>query len=337
MPPRDELPPLQRRAAPSRFSLRSTPSSMITNRNRTTIAPAYTMICATKRNSAPRVRNSTATESRFVTSSSAACTALRWTIIATAEPSAIAPKMTKSVIALDRGRRHAASPGAAREVVRLAPPLLRQPHDGNVDVRRVRVAGGRVVQTSDAGLLHLALRQDDRVADVAELRPLDVGRRREELLLRVDHRAPRLARELEEGRHGDRVRRARLDAQPAEDAPEHVDLVDGGVPLAGRDRVLRVVLGPPHEDRVGRTRARAQLAADALLQAVVVAVEDVPSVHARRRLLRSNGNSTVSYGRTSMCLSVTHMPFASATSASKTGCGSGFERAGSSASEPPSV
>ena len=37
-------------------SSRSTPSSMITNRNSTMIAPAYTMICTANRNDAPRTR-----------------------------------------------------------------------------------------------------------------------------------------------------------------------------------------------------------------------------------------------------------------------------------------
>src|SRR5215217_3732614 len=40
----------------TRLSSRSTPSSMMTNRNRTMMAPAYTMICTANRNGAPRTR-----------------------------------------------------------------------------------------------------------------------------------------------------------------------------------------------------------------------------------------------------------------------------------------
>src|SRR6266704_3229753 len=77
--------------------------------------------------------------------------------------------------------------------------------------------------------------------------------------------------------------RARLDAQPAEDAAVVVDLVDGGVALAHRPALLGGVFGPLHVDRVGRAGIGAQLAADAALQAVVVAVEQVAAVEARCR------------------------------------------------------
>jgi hypothetical protein len=61
----------------TRLSLRSTPSSMITNRNRTMMAPAYTMIWTTNRNGDPRIRKNTARVKKFTMSSSAACTAFR--------------------------------------------------------------------------------------------------------------------------------------------------------------------------------------------------------------------------------------------------------------------
>ena len=48
--------PLQRPAARGTSSPRSTPSSMITNRNSTMIAPAYTMICTANRNGASSIR-----------------------------------------------------------------------------------------------------------------------------------------------------------------------------------------------------------------------------------------------------------------------------------------
>ena len=71
---------------------------------------------------------------------------------------------------------------------------------------------------------------------------------------------------------------ARLDAQPAEDAAQVVDLVDAAVPLAGAERSLLGVGRALDEDGVGRAGPRAQLAPDALLEAVRVAVELVPTV-----------------------------------------------------------
>src|SRR5262245_66654373 len=64
------------------------------------------------------------------------------------------------------------------------------------------------------------------------------------------------------------------------DAAQVVDLGDVAVALAGRDRVVGRVVGAAHVDAAGRAHARAQLAADALLHAVLVAVEDVATVEA---------------------------------------------------------
>ena len=83
--------------------------------------------------------------------------------------------------------------------------------------------------------------------------------------------------------HRQRPGRARLDAQPAEDAPQVVDLIDGAVPLTGGVLVLGGVVRALDEDRVRGARPGAQLAADALLQAVGPAVELVPPVEARHR------------------------------------------------------
>src|SRR5436190_18138203 len=85
-------------------------------------------------------------------------------------------------------------------------------------------------------------------------------------------------RELEELRLGDRIGRARLDAQVTVDATEIVDLVDEAVALTGaHGRVDGVVLAA-HVDATGRAHARAQLASDALLHAVLVAVQDVATM-----------------------------------------------------------
>src|SRR6185436_14972858 len=86
--------------------------------------------------------------------------------------------------------------------------------------------------------------------------------------------------------HGQRAGRAGLDVQAAEDAPGVVDLVDAGVPLTRREALLVGVVATLDVDRVRRAGPGAQLAADALLQAVRVPVEDMPAVVARRRLRR---------------------------------------------------
>src|SRR5581483_12001562 len=68
----------------------------------------------------------------------------------------------------------------------------------------------------------------------------------------------------------------------ASDAAQIVDLVDPPVAFARREPLLIGVVGAFDIDGVGRARPGAQLAADALLQAVFVAVELVAAVIARR-------------------------------------------------------
>ena len=70
--------------------------------------------------------------------------------------------------------------------------------------------------------------------------------------------------------HRDRVERAGNLAVTAEDAARKVDLINGGVTLAGRDAVLGRVLGGHDADAVGRAGGRAERAADALLEAAVL-------------------------------------------------------------------
>src|SRR5690606_10532278 len=121
------------------------------------------------------------------------------------------------------------------------------------------------------------------VVELLEIRQVIVGehvghrpvRAHQQLLFGEDGVLAVGGRELEQLGHGDRLGGARFDAQPAEYAPEHVDLVDEPVPLAGRDRVLGIVVLAPDVDATGRARAGTQLTPDALLHAVGVAIEDV--------------------------------------------------------------
>src|SRR5213079_1615839 len=79
----------------------------------------------------------------------------------------------------------------------------------------------------------------------------------------------------------DRVEWAGDLAVAAEDAAAQVDLVDPRVALARRDAVVGGVLGGDDADAVGGARGRAQRAADALLEPVVVPPEPMPAAEAR--------------------------------------------------------
>ena len=107
---------------------------------------------------------------------------------------------------------------------------------------------------------------------------MPAAQRREQVLLLADHPGARRTGELVLVGHGQRARRARLDAQAAEDAAQVVDLVDAAVPLPRRELGVRGVVRTLDVDRVRGARPRAQLAADALLQPVGVPVELVAAV-----------------------------------------------------------
>src|SRR4029079_6356233 len=75
----------------------------------------------------------------------------------------------------------------------------------------------------------------------------------------------------------------------AQDAAQVVDLVDAAVALAGAEALLVGVGRALDVDRVRRAGPGAQLAADALLEAVGPAVELVAAVEARRGRLLLEG------------------------------------------------
>src|SRR3982074_3123823 len=102
--------------------------------------------------------------------------------------------------------------------------------------------------------------------------------RRDELFLGPDQAFPVVVGELVVVGHRERAGRACLDAEPAQDAAQVVDLVDPPVPLAGRLPLPLGVVPALDVDRVGRAGPGAELAADALLQAVWPAVQLVPAV-----------------------------------------------------------
>src|ERR1700730_9928754 len=134
------------------------------------------------------------------------------------------------------------------------------------------------------------LLQDPEVADVLAggevlLRrtPLERGVG-EQHVLGEDEGVPGIRRQAVGVRHDEGLGGAGLDAEPAEDAPQVVDLVDLGVALPRRVPGLGGVLRSDDEDGVGWAGPGAQLAADALLEAVLVAVEDVAALEPGERL-----------------------------------------------------
>ncbi len=166
----------------------------------------------------------------------------------------------------------------------------------------------RVGERADVVVL-LGLTQAHRVRRLLHARQ----QRREQLLLGEDQVPAVVPGEFVLVAHGQRPGRAGLDAQPAEDAAAVVDLVDAGVPLAGGEALLLGVVAALDVDRVGRAGPGAQLAADALLQAVRVTVEDVPAVVPRRRWrARCSGYSSVTTFL-NMCAKVTPKPLKAPT------------------------
>src|SRR6266550_2173918 len=123
--------------------------------------------------------------------------------------------------------------------------------------------------------------RDRRVVEVAVGDRHLLDRLGEEHVLRVDQVVARVLGDLVLVAERDRVERAGQLAVAAEDAAAHVDLVDPGVPLAGRDAVVGGVLLRDDADAVGRAGSRAERAADALLEPVLVPPEPVPPAEAR--------------------------------------------------------
>src|SRR5580765_6496934 len=127
----------------------------------------------------------------------------------------------------------------------------------------------------------LLVRGNRRVVEAAVSDRHALDRLGEQHVLRVDQVVARVLGDLELLLERDRVERARELAVAAEDAPREVDLVDACVALSRRDAVVRGVLLGDDADAVGRARGRAERAANALLEAVLVPPKPVPSAESR--------------------------------------------------------
>ena len=142
---------------------------------------------------------------------------------------------------------------------------------------RAHLPSRRVVRERAAVVVALVVAEPHRVR-----RLLHAGQqRREEVGLLVDQVGTVVVGQLVLVGHRERPRRAGLDAQPAQDAAQVVDLVDAAVALARGEPLVLGVGGTLDVDRVGGAGPGAELAADALLQPVGPAVELVPAVEAR--------------------------------------------------------
>src|SRR5581483_9841804 len=173
--------------------------------------------------------------------------------------------------------------GVGEDVDRGRLPPLRRPH-AVAELTRPRDVALVLRRAVGRGRAHP--RRRVLVLAVAPVLPRQVLRLAvvtdDELGLRVDGVVAVGEGELEQLRFGDRLCRARLDAQVAVDAAQVVDLVDEPVALAGAHRVVDGVVLAADVDATRRTDTRAQLAADALLHPILVLVEDVTTVEAER-------------------------------------------------------
>src|SRR6478609_879439 len=216
------------------------------------------MICTAKRNGASSAAYSIARLIITTASSSAACTALRTNRM----PSAAATMIGARIQNVIGGPSELSCGGAQR--------------------RRTRTSWGG----SSSGppvVVALVVAEPHRVRRLLHARQ----QRGQQVGLLVDEVGAVVVGQLVLVGHRQRAGRARLDAQPAQDAAQVVDLVDAAVALAGAEAsraVGEVDVGRAlHVDGVGRAGPRAQLAADALLQAVGPAVELMAAVEARCR------------------------------------------------------
>src|SRR5690606_11126812 len=100
----------------------------------------------------------------------------------------------------------------------------------------------------------------------------------QEVFLLVHHVAAVVLAHLEVGRELNRIRRARLFAEPAVDAAREVDAEPCRIPAAG------LVLGLLERDAVDRTRDRAEVTRDAALLSVRVARQDDAAAEAGREI-----------------------------------------------------
>jgi len=124
--------------------------------------------------------------------------------------------------------------------------------------------------------------------------------RLEELFLAKEQRVYIVGGELNAVAVSNGVRGAGLDAVATKDAARIVDIVGLRVTLAGRDALRFGVFRRFNVNAIRGARRRAQIAGDALLEAVLVALQDVDTaiarLHARRDFRKILGGSFAEHG-----------------------------------------
>ena len=106
----------------------------------------------------------------------------------------------------------------------------------------------------------------------------------EELFFAIDHGIDVVGGELESVTVGDRVGGAGCDAGSAKNAARIIDIVDSGVAFGGGDAICFGIFGGLDIDAARGTGCGAKKAGDALLEAVLIALQNVDAAIARLKM-----------------------------------------------------
>jgi hypothetical protein len=111
----------------------------------------------------------------------------------------------------------------------------------------------------------------------------------EKLFFAIDHGIDVVGGELESMTMSNRVGGAGLDAVSAKNAARIIDVVDGGVAFGGGDAIGFCVFGGFDIDAARWTGGRAKKAGNALLESVLIALQDVDAAITRLKMHRLVG------------------------------------------------
>ena len=106
----------------------------------------------------------------------------------------------------------------------------------------------------------------------------------EELFFAIDHGIDVVGGELESMTMSDRVCGASFDAVSAKNAARIIDIVDSGVAFGGGDAICFGIFGGLDIDAAGGTGCGTQKASDALLEAILIALQHVDAAIARLKM-----------------------------------------------------
>jgi len=110
-----------------------------------------------------------------------------------------------------------------------------------------------------------------------------------ELFFAIDHGIDVVGGELESMTMRDRVGGASFDAVSAKNATRIIDIVDGGVAFGGRDAICFGIFGGLDIDAARRTGCGAKKAGNALLESILIALQNVNAAIARLKMYRLVG------------------------------------------------